>query len=112
MIDSTCHSERSEESHTRNGIKPCSKARCFAALSMTVLKSVKLSIDYLLLMIESELSHLYVRANARDFPTIPQPNITTLQFVEKYYVLYKKTSTHTVKKERPQAQDTRFKTDD
>ncbi len=26
---------------------------------------------YLLLMIESELSHLYVRVNVRDFPTIP-----------------------------------------
>ena len=55
----TCHSERKEplalsaaegeESHTRNGTKSCSKARCFASLSvrspsdsMTVLKSVKL----------------------------------------------------------------------
>ncbi len=54
LFYSTCHSERKdplalsaaegEESHTRNGTNSCSKARCFASLSMTVLRSVKLRI--------------------------------------------------------------------
>ena len=53
-VYATCHSERKEplalsavegeESHTRNGTKSCYKARCFVSLSMTVLKSVKLTI--------------------------------------------------------------------